>query len=190
MTTLIRNSLRDISTFPGFPIEIYALAVRQGWTETVQYACQFTSYPRATTSHERAALESLDAPALLKLIEYHGCREIAIQESLVISYDKNTEAGLRKRRFHWEIICKRHVGACRSNAHNKTSWTAFKYHVISELSRPTRDGEIAARFGAQFWDGLEIWDDVCHKCSTVFFNRDGMIAEFSRIFASLPNIVD
>lgn len=178
----------------GSALEHYAIASRHQWLDVIVHISRFIPPPQTENPAQRCTLEMIDTSNLLKLFSLHQRRRAALIRALSISYQKNLSDDIRDNHLKWEEISEDHSCGCRSQAHNKVTWAAFKMAVLS-LFDLTSPYDCTQKFDrkSSFWADSklkELWSDRCTKCSEEYFSKDSLCSEFSRVLGMLPSSVE
>lgn len=189
VTETLKSMLHE-AKFPGSALERYALASRQGWTEVVKITVKQMPPPQTDNTIQMRILKTLDTQSLLNLFNLHQRRKSFLLRALNISFQRNATNNSRDNILRWECLSLSHAATCRSQAHDKTIWAAFKMAVLSffEITAPVECALIFG-YGASFWDRHELnglWADLCTKCNNLFFNKVEFAIEFIRVILLLP----
>ncbi|KAI5118817.1 hypothetical protein M0805_000204 [Coniferiporia weirii] len=192
LTTRIRDLISlDFKAFPGTVLEKYILASFHRWDEDARYISQFIPPINTEDLQQRSVLETMDTAWLLKLISLHRRRQDALNRALSIGYNKNASEDVREQRLRWEVIAMDHAEDCRSQAHDKTIWAAFKLHVLTEINKYSPDEALQAIHRLCNDNRTQaLWDEECTKCNTRFLSKSYFILEFGRIINRLPKEID
>lgn len=197
VTTLVRSALIQPS-FPGSPLQTYALSCRFGWSAEADTASERTLSDSLYTPAAQRILATLDGISVLKLINLHRERKRSILQAFNIAYDPTPQQQAledfdweafvisQRRRFRWRIITESHARVCSSKSHNDAIWTALKFDVSYMLDgQPSGD-----RMRDHYWDAPRI-DDIrqekCEACQTHLFTMSGFAKEFRRIWKFFPS---
>ncbi|KLO06555.1 hypothetical protein SCHPADRAFT_861322 [Schizopora paradoxa] len=172
----------------GSPLCNYSLACRMGWEEEAKALSFMALSASLDSSKTLEVMDTIESCWMLKFLNFRRRRYAMFRDALNIYYDKNAPDSVRATRLRWEYIASRHLSECRSNAHNKTNWLAFKMLLLSSFDNDAT-GEPLVDLPSYFWkqDRLLgfILEETCTKCSNLFFSQTLLCSELKRVLENV-----
>ncbi len=185
----VTNTIRGIicsqaaaSNF-GSPLCNYSLACRLNWIEEARSLSFMALSANIDSPNTLEVMDTIEPRWMLKFLNFRRRRYTIFRDALNIHYDTNAPDERRIVKLRWEIVAMTHVPSCRSQAHNKTNWNAFKMYILSAFDGDTT-GNGLGESSSSFWiqDRLNpIINESCSKCSEPFFSKFGLSLEVRRI---------